>query len=364
MPKKTKKTAKKTFKKIPTKPSLLVLLFVTLSLAFLSLFEPVQTEKLPRLESPVELYSNKNEDDLQAYVVDAISRAKESVTLIVYGLSDHEVIAALRNQAAKGIKVQVVCDAKANPDIQTTLGKQVATVKRDGKGLMHQKILLIDGQEVWIGSANMTSESLKLHGNLVAAMRSPELCEFIQAKANSMGNKKKGMNFSESRYQLGEQFVEFIFLPDNKSAADKILQMIQTANKTIKVAMFTWTRKDFAKAIIQAQRRGVKVEVILDRYAGKGAGSEITSLLQRYGVPVALSTSKGLLHYKTMIIDDKILVNGSANWTKAAFTQNDDCIMIIHGLTEGQANCLQNMWQTLQRESAPFEEEDFLEPAA
>ena len=38
---------------------------------------------------------------------------------------------------------------------------------------MHRKVLLVDGEEVWLGSANMTRDSLRMHGNLMVGIKDP-----------------------------------------------------------------------------------------------------------------------------------------------------------------------------------------------
>lgn len=329
-------------------------------------YEPVELPKIAKAAQSNQhavLYANRNQDDLQASIVNAIADAKKSVLLIVYGLTDPQVIDALKKKAEEGKEVTVICDAKANPQAPRKLGNKVTTFRRSGKGLMHQKILVVDNQHVWVGSANMTTESLKLHGNLVAAVANPAFAQLVQSKAQNMMCEKKCAPLLKQEYTQGNQKMEFWFLPDNKNASERIIQLIDSAKKSIKIAMFTWTRKDFAKAVVTAARRGVKVSVVMDRYAGKGAGVEIAGFLSRCQVPVAFSTGQGLLHYKMMIIDDNILVNGSANWTKAAFTQNDDCIMILQDLSKEQANMLDRLWKRIQAESKVVEQDPFEEAA-
>jgi cardiolipin synthase len=94
------------------------------------------------------------------------------------------------------------------------------------------------------------------------------------------------------------------------------------------------------------------VEVVIDHYSGKGASAKIVKLLKEHHVPVRLSRGGPLLHYKFMYIDGKVLVNGSANWTKAAFTQNDDCFVVLHALTAGQRECMESLWQIIWSEGS------------
>ncbi len=117
--------------------------------------------------------------------------------------------------------------------------------------------------------------------------------------------------------------------------------------------MFTFTRQDFAQAIIQAAKRGVKTEVVIDHQSAKGASAKVVALLQKAGVSVSLSQGSALLHHKFLYIDGKVLENGSANWTKAAFTQNDDCFLILHELNDSQKQQMEKLWKVIKAESAP-----------
>ncbi len=141
--------------------------------------------KTPQADKPIELYANQTQDDLRQIFSGAIASANQSVLLIIYSLSDQSIISALKQKAEEGVPVTVICDPKASRGVDRKLGPNVKTIKRFADGLMHQKILVIDHRETWIGSANMTGESLRMHGNLVNAVYSPELADFVWEKANS-----------------------------------------------------------------------------------------------------------------------------------------------------------------------------------
>jgi phosphatidylserine/phosphatidylglycerophosphate/cardiolipin synthase-like enzyme len=117
--------------------------------------------------------------------------------------------------------------------------------------------------------------------------------------------------------------------------------------------MFTWTRRDLASSVVAASRRGVDVEVVIDYNAGRGAGAEIVRLLKQGGVTVHLSRGGPLLHHKFLYIDGSVLVNGSANWTRAAFRQNNDCFIVIKELNDEQRNQLDALWTNIFNDSLP-----------
>lgn len=305
------------------------------------------TTPLPKTENPLIFYSTENLDDLQLVHSRAILSAKKSILLVIYSLNDPKVIHALRKKAFENIPVTVICDAEASQGVEKRLGPKVETIFRKGHGLMHRKILVIDQQKVWLGSANMTTTSLKMHGNLVIGLDNPELANAIDKQAKTMSKTGQIHKQLVESFTSGEQRGEIYFLPENPVALKKLRNLIQTAQKTIKVAMFTWTRHDLADDIIQASKRGVITEIAIDRSAAESAGSEIVKKLSENGIAVRLSQGEALLHHKMMVVDDSILVNGSANWTKSAFDRNEDCFIVLYDLSQEQQNYLKSLWKEI-----------------
>lgn len=311
----------------------------------------IHTEKpLPASDGSIELFSNQTQDDLTHLYVSSIDSAKESVLLVIYSLTDPQVLQALKRKTEASIPVSVVCDAKASRNIAKNI-PLATVVKRSGEGLTHQKILIIDRKRILLGSANLTRESLQNYGNLVASFDHPALADILSHKVASMDDEGHSASYPHIETQLLNQHVELSLLPDDTHAVQRIIQQIRTAKKTIKVAMFTWTRHDLAREIVDAASRGVKVEIVIDRYSGRGASAPIVKLLNKADIPIRLYSGKGLLHHKFAYIDESVLIQGSANWTLSAFTKNDDCIMILYPLTPPQQNKMNQLWKAIDKQS-------------
>lgn len=318
---------------------------------FLWIANALTTVELPDSGKPTILYSTHTRDDLGLTMSEAIKNAKKSITLVIYTLKDRQIIDSLKRKSQEGIPVKIITDAKASPGVERLLGPNIDVVKRFFSGIMHQKILVIDERQTWIGSANMTKDSLRHYGNLVAAIESEPLAIMATQKANSYTETKRLSLHPMQSFPVGGQNMELWFLPDNKGAVNKIKSLLQTAKKTIRIAMYTWTRQDFANEVIAAAKRGVKVEVAIDKGMASGAGKSIFKYLKKNKVPVRLNKGSALLHHKFLCIDEKILVNGSANWTLAAFEKNDDCFIVLEDLTQEQNDFLNRMWNTIVAES-------------
>lgn len=305
---------------------------------------------IPSDGEPSVLYANKIGDDLRDLYTSAIKSAKKSILLVSYTFSDPVITKTINEIALKGIDVTVVADAKATPKLHKYLKGNVKLHSMLPDGIMHMKILVIDDDQTWLGSANMTGESLKMHGNLVTVIRSKAVAEAVLEKTDQViQDGKKRM--PHRKFIVGGQPLELWFAPDDPGSILHLKELIRSAQKTIKVAMFTWTRQDLAKEIIAAKKRGVDVEVMIDRNAAFGAGQYVVKLLQDAQVPLSINEGTPLLHYKFCWIDGHTLINGSANWTKAAFTLNEDCFIVLQDLNEQQNSVLERVWKALKAEA-------------
>ncbi|MDF2577365.1 MAG: hypothetical protein K0S74_849 [Chlamydiales bacterium] len=324
-----------------------------IALLFLSLSLEAALPKLPQPNTPILFYSNKTRQDLRLTLDKALAKAKESITIVVYTLSDYKIIKTLNTRAKSGVKVQVIYDAKAFPQVKSRLSPNVKIYPFSKDGLMHQKIIIIDHSQIWIGTANFTTASLRYHGNLVLGIDHPNLAQaFEQYLSPMLQQKQPTKAISPQDFIVGGQRLEVWTLPQHQEAEKRVLELIQSSKNSIQIHMFTWTRTDFAEAVISAHKRGVKVQVVLDADAAKGASFKIVKMLRKAKVPVNISKGTGLFHYKAMIVDQEVLVVGSANWTKAAFSKNNDLFLVLHDLTAEQIHFLNHLAKVSVAESA------------
>ncbi len=118
----------------------------------------------------------------------------------------------------------------------------------------------------------------------------------------------------------------YFSLSDNPQKA--IIKNINQAQAFINIAMYVFTDKGIALPLIDAQKRGVKVRVYLDRSQIESTYSVSRFLVQK-GIKVRISTNNYIMHHKFAIIDNRILLTGSYNWTFSANNRNDENLMVI-----------------------------------
>jgi len=135
----------------------------------------------------------------------------------------------------------------------------------------------------------------------------------------------------------------YFSLSDNPQKA--IIKNINQAEAFINIAMYIFTDKEIALPLIDAQKRGVKVRVYLDKSQIESSYS-VSCLLVQKGIKTRISTNNYIMHNKFAIIDSRILLTGSYNWTFSANNRNDENLLIIDDpeIIEIFQNQFVNLW--------------------
>ena len=193
----------------------------------------------------------------------------------MYGFSDPDMAKLLQKKASQGVDVKVFYDERGS---ESLLSAPVQIFPMKGKGLKHRKIVVIDDQIAFLGSANMTPSSLTAHDNLSVGIYNPELASYLTS------NPKDPFFFEH-----GE-----LWLLPHPEAFQRILSLLAAAQHQIFVSMFTLTHPGLIDALIAAHDRGIRVTVAVDYYAGRGAGAKAIQKLRGHGVRTLLSLGLSL----------------------------------------------------------------------
>lgn len=305
-------------------------------LIFASAHVPLPTEKNPFL-----FYSNQTRQDIKRTLCRALSESSESIFLSVYGISDPQIVEILITKAGENIPVSIEYDPSASTNLKKILPKSIQLKGLKRQGLMHKKIAVIDHSQVFLGSANFTTSSLRHHANLLLGLYSPSLATFLEYPT--------AQSFV---FQIQDQKGEIFLLPDpDQLSKTRLLEAINQAKQSIRVAMFTLTHPEVTRGLIEAKKRGVDVAISIDYYTAKGASRKALLSMAKEGVKIYLSQGRELLHHKWAIFDSSILVTGSANWTKAAFSKNHDFLLFLFDLNQKQRDYLKKLWTIIECES-------------
>ena len=120
-----------------------------------------------------------------------------------------------------------------------------------------------------------------------------------------------------------------IFSPKG-GASKELSRLIKAAKGSIAVAAYAFSSKYLGEALSVALKRGVKVRIILDGDITRKAYS-IDEWLAGEGIEVRFIEVKGgCLHHKFMIIDAKILMTGSYNFTNESEFRNHEAAVFTN----------------------------------
>jgi len=119
---------------------------------------------------------------------------------------------------------------------------------------------------------------------------------------------------------------------------------ISQAKKSILLVMYliSFNKEDknsevsrLMEELVKAKLRGVRVKAILDYQKGDynsiagGDNSEDFNFLKDNGIEVYFDSAGSYTHAKAMVIDGRMIISGSHNWTLAAFTRNNETSFLI-----------------------------------
>ena len=246
-----------------------------------------------------------------------------------------------------------------------------------GSGLMHHKFMVIDGKTVITGSANFTLsgifgdfKNLDTRGNVNHLLRidNREVASLFRQEFNYMwGNGTGGIN---SRFGLDKPkrlpksiawdntTITLQFSPTSSSqdwrlsTNGSIDEIIRNADNSIDLALFVFSEQLITNTLQQKQQQGIKINGVFDRGFAFRYYSEVLDMLgvtiydrcqpetnnnpwikSLNTVGTANSATGDKLHHKFALVDDRIVITGSHNWSQAANHRNDEALIIINNLT-------------------------------
>lgn len=107
-----------------------------------------------------------------------------------------------------------------------------------------------------------------------------------------------------------------------------IVDAINASTKQILVMAYSFTYDPIVKALMDAHDRGVEVEMLFDRSNEAELRSDMPRCMEK-GLKVLVDGEHAIAHNKLMIIDQKVIITGSFNFTRQAEDANAENLLII-----------------------------------
>ena len=127
-------------------------------------------------------------------------------------------------------------------------------------------------------------------------------------------------------YSWGSLYAEISVIPD-REYFNTVQKLLASAESSIEVEMYlaysnNLQVKELLNDIVKAKDRGVKVNILLED--GQEENKISLEYLRDRGVEAKLDDPETKLHAKMILVDGKKLVIGSSNWTRSAFSKNNE----------------------------------------
>ena len=118
------------------------------------------------------------------------------------------------------------------------------------------------------------------------------------------------------------------FFSPRGGCTQAVVNELKNARQSILVQAYSFTSAPIAGALVEAARRGVLVEVVLDKSNKTGKYSS-ADFVAHAGIPTWIDDRHAIAHNKVIIIDEANVITGSFNFTKAAEESNAENLLIL-----------------------------------
>lgn len=132
----------------------------------------------------------------------------------------------------------------------------------------------------------------------------------------------------------------------NKKCQMQILEEIHKAKDSIFVQAYSFTDRDIAQALVAVAKRGVRIQVLLDKSNRNDKRSAKDIVIQN-NLLLRFDSPSGIAHNKVIIIDNHTVISGSYNFSVSAYTRNTENLLILNspGLAKEYIQNWQKRWE-------------------
>ena len=266
----------------------------------------------------------------------AIDSARLSVDVAIYSLSLNSIRDALLRAHDRGVQVRMVMESdnldRSDPQKLKDAGIPILGDRREG--LMHDKFVVIDNTDVWMGSMNFTDSGTYADNNNLIRIHSVEMAENYTNEFEEMFvDDKFGPDVvadtPNPRVTIDGTPIDVYFAPDDNVQAS-LLDLINNARESIYFMAFSFTADLLGEAVRLSAEDGLVVAGVMETDQVKSNIGTEFDLFSQAGLDVFRDGNEGQMHHKVMIIDESIVFFGSYNFTASAETKNDENLIVIY----------------------------------
>jgi phosphatidylserine/phosphatidylglycerophosphate/cardiolipin synthase-like enzyme len=289
-------------------------------------------------------FAQREVGSVDALVAASIVAAKQSVDVSLRTLRVESLTDAMLSVQHRGLPVRIVAETDSmadNPYFQVLKDAGIPIVDDQQPGLMNNTFIVIDQNEVWTGSVDFDLAGIYRKYNSIVQIQSPELAadytkEFEEMFVNNQFGKFVAPETPYPRVTIQGTEVEVLFSPDDFVLA-RLSQLLSEAQESIFFLSYSFASEDLGKIIREKAAAGLTVggvleyDVINPTLADPEANQlKQLELFREAGVDVRVESGPEVMNHKITIIDERIVVLGSYDFTNRAENTNDENVLIIY----------------------------------
>jgi phosphatidylserine/phosphatidylglycerophosphate/cardiolipin synthase-like enzyme len=267
-------------------------------------------------------------------LVALLDGAERTVEIANFTFSARDLEAAVLRARGRGVSVRVAMDqGQKNGDTVATRLESAGVPVRfvsgaaggDGQppGLQHAKFVIVDETTLATGSNNWSSTGTTINEEstiVVGALPGDPLVAAFGCHFEAMwaGTPEAAAACSTD---------EVAFSPGGE-AVRRLRDGLRAAQTSIDVLMHHLVFEDLLKELAKAAERGVKVRIVVNAADRDEHRGPTWDRLARAGGELRYKQTNAelfqLMHHKLAIVDGRVLLSGSGNWSGSAFFKNHE----------------------------------------
>ena len=290
-------------------------------------------------------WENKNDPEnyagtIEETIIEKIDAAQETIHIASFEFDLTPVADALIRAHERGVDVRWVTDDEHGLEADEEPGHgqfemlmdEGIEIRSDDRGaLMHNKFWIFDRKTVWTGSTNITESGIFDQDNNVIVVHSPALAKIYEREFDEMWNGEFGPRSPSTVEQqsviVDGSKIQVLFASEDE-AMDYILPYLADAQSSIRFMAFSFTYDAMEDVITDRFENGVDVMGVFEK---TGSSTEYSELGDMYcsNMKVRRDGNGGFLHHKVIIVDERIVITGSLNFSDNANDSNDENVIIV-----------------------------------
>jgi len=304
-------------------------------------------------------------------ITSSIDNSESSIDMCIYSIDNRKIVDFLDIAKKQGLNVNLILD-KSHKEKHEQTFKDISGLDINYLGnpldktgdYMHDKFTIFDKgtsqEKLLFGSFNYTYLQEKYDPSFILKTKNQSIIQAFKEEYNLLSKGLRGhKKIKSSKYKpfnrkilYNNGWVEVWFSPGfrKNSLKQRLIDLIESADKNIDIIIWRFTDEDVASAILKKAKQGVKVKIITDDYYVWSNNSMLDRLVDwadkktKKNVEIVSDLYKTLdlnnqikidrdyfnpyIHQHTLIVDKKIALSGTNNWGYNGFFKNDESIII------------------------------------